>query len=257
MPFAAIGTALGATAATATMTGVAATVGAVGLGMSAAGAAGAFGSSVDQSGPTMAEQEAARAARQTYNLGRKIQVPLDAMARKDLAYLGSGQALDAAGSEGVNQMWREIGPVGQQLAPVANMSGGPGSGRWMNQLSQGTLALSNGAQAANVQGRLGGMNQYLARQGQFLGRRTGDLQAGLGAMTSGGAMAAQNQAMARQAQIQNNIAANQAMGQLGGTMVGIGMSGVSAGLGGAAGAAGATPPGAIPSYAATGYPSIR
>lgn len=213
-------------------------VGVAGLGMSAASAAGAFSSSVDQSGPTMAEQQAAKDARATYNLGRKIQVPLDAMARKDLAYLGSGQALDTAGGDGVNQFWRQLGPLGQQLAPYANASGGPGSGRWMNQLGQGAASLSNGLQAANVQGRIGGLNNYLARQGQFLGRRTNDLEVGLGTMTSGGAMAAQNQAATRQMQIQNNIAANQAMGQIGGTMVGLGMSGVSAGLGGAAGAAG-------------------
>lgn len=247
MPFAAIGTALGATAATATMTGVAATVGAVGLGMSAAGAAGAFGSSVDQSGPTMAEQQAGKYARQTYNLGRKIQTPLDALAREDLRYLGSNRALATAGDAGVNQFWNQAGAIGQQLTPVANMSGGPGSGRWMSQLGSGTASLDSGLRAAEAQGRIGGLNQYLARQGQFLGRRTNDLNAGLGAMTSGGAMAAQNQMATRQAQIQNNIAANQAMGQIGGTMVGIGMGGVSAGLG-AGGAAGA------PGYISAGGP---
>ena len=219
--------------AAAVMAGVAV----VGAGMSAASAAGAFSSSVDQSGPTMAEQEAAKAARQSYNLGRKIQTPLDALAREDLRYLGSNRALATAGDAGVNQFWNQAGAIGQQLTPVANMSGGPGSGRWMSQLGSGTASLDSGLRAAGVQGRLGGLNQYLARQGQFLGRRTNDLNTGLTTMTTGGAMAAQNQMATRQAQIQNNIARNQAMGQIGGALTSVGMAGMGAagGFGGAAG----------------------
>ena len=206
-------------------------VSAIGVGISAASAAGAFSGSVDQSGPTMAEQQAGKYARQTYNLGRKIQTPLDALAREDLRYLGSDRALDSAGDAGVNQFWNQAGAIGQQLTPVANMSGGPGSGRWMSQLGSGTAFLDSGLRAAGVQGRLGGLNQYLARQGQFLGRRTNDLNTGLSTMTTGGAMAAQNQMATRQAQIQNNIAANQAMGQVGGSLVGLGTGMMGSGIG--------------------------
>jgi len=93
-----------------------------------------------------------------------------------------------------------------------------------------------GVRGANMQGRLSGMNQYLARQGQFLNRRTNDLQTGLATMSTGGAQAAANQNARIQAQIQNNIATNQAMGQVGGAMMSVGMAGMCAGGGAGSGA---------------------
>ena len=216
-------------------------VGAAGLGLSAASAAGAFGGSVDQRGPTAEEMSAARDAKKAYQLGRQIQTPLDAMARDDLKYLGSDQALANAGSAGMNQVWQGAGNLGQGLAQTAAMSGGPGSGRWWGQMGQATNGLDSALRGANLQGRVGGLNQYMARQGQFLGRRTNDLQAGLGGMTSGGQQAAQNQNARIQAQIQNNIAANQAMGQIGGMMTSVGMAGMGSFGGAAGGAAGGAP----------------
>lgn len=229
-------------AVVAALGGVGATIAAgtavAGLGISAASAAGAFSSPVEKSVPTPAEMRAAKEARAVYNLGRDIQTPLDQLARKDLQYLGSNQALDQAGSMGVNELWRQMGPIGQQLGSTAAASGGPGSGRWWGQLGQGTSAIGAGVQQANLQGRIGGLNQYIARQGQFLDRRSKDLDAGLGAMTSGGTQAMQNQANRINTQVQNNIATSQAMSSLGGSLMGVGMGALSLGAGGGAGAGG-------------------
>lgn len=215
-------------------------IGAIGVGMSAASAAGAFSGSVDKPIPTGEELDALKAARQSYALGRKIQSPLDALSRQDLRYLGSDQALANAGSEGVNAMWRQAGPVGSGLYEAAAASGGPGSGRFWGQMGNGMAALDSGVRQANVQGRLGGLNQYLARQGQFLARRTNDLKTGMDTMTVGAAQAAANQNARIQAQVQSNIAANQAMGQLGGALTSFGM-GMAGGIGGGAGGASGGP----------------
>lgn len=216
MPFAAVG----------------AIVGVAGLGMSAASAAGAFNGPVDKRYPTIEEMAARNDAKKTYKLGREIQAPLDALAREDLKYLGSDQAMANAGSAGVNQLWQQAGPqFGTGLQQAAAQSGGPGSGRHWSQLGQGTSALDAGVRQANLQGRLGGLNQYLARQGQFLGRRTNDLQTGMAGMTAGGAQGMQNQNARINAQVQNNIATSQAMSSVGGSMMGAGMGMVSAGGG--------------------------
>lgn len=207
---------------------VGAVVGVAGLGMQAAGAAGAFNGPVQKAIPTKQDYENVKAARDVYNIGRKIQSPLDALARQDLRYLGSDQALASAGSQAVNQQWAQMGPLGQQLNQVAAQSGGPGSGRFWGQLGQGTAALDSGVRQANVQGRMGGLNQYIARNGQFLARRSRDLDAGLGAMITGGAQSAQNQMMNIQQQMANNAATSQAMGGLGGSMAGAGMGVVQA-----------------------------
>ena len=217
----------------------AATVGAVGVGMSAAGAAGAFSSKVDQQGPTLEEMSAARDAKKVYRMGKELQQPVDALARNDLKYLSSNQAMDNAGSMGVNQFWQQAGPqLGAGLQGVAAQSGGPGSGRYWSQLGQGTTMLNAGLQQANMQGRLGGMNQYLAKNQQFLGRRVDDLNEGLGMMTSGGAQAQQNKQNRISAQVANNVAANQAAGQIGGSLMAAGSMG--AGMAGGWGNVGST-----------------
>ena len=204
-----------------------AAVAAIGLGVSAAGAAGAFSSKVDQQGPTLEEMSAARDAKKVYRLGKQIQQPLDALARDDIKYLGSNQALDNAASTGVNQVWQQVTPqFGAGLNDVARVSGGPGTGRWWGQLGQGTSAMDSAIQSANMQGRMGGLNQYMARTGQFLGRRSQDLNEGLNMMTSGGAQAQQNKQNRIAAQTANNVAANQAAGQIGGSLMSVGMMGM-------------------------------
>jgi hypothetical protein len=211
------------------------TVAVAGLGMSAASAAGAFSGPVEKRMPTPGEIEAGKEARYAYQIGRKIQVPLDQQARSDLQYLGSDQAMDAAGDQGANQFWQQAGSLGQGLQQATKVSGGPGSGRFFSQLGQGTSMVDAGVMGGRMQGRLDGLNQYLARKGQFLTRRTNDLQTGLATMSTGGAQAAQNQNDRIQAQIKNNIAANQAMGQIGGSLMSVGMMGMSAAGGGTAG----------------------
>lgn len=238
------------TAAFAAGASVAASVGvgavtAAGLGLSAASAAGAFNGPVEKRLPTPGEIAAGKEAQAVYQIGRKIQTPLDRMAREDLQYLGSNAAMRNAGGLGVDQMWQRTGQLGQGLQQEAARSGGPGSGRFFGQLGQGAAIIDSGVRQANLQGRLGGLNEYIARQGQFLNRRTNDLQTGMATMSTGGAQAAQNQNARIQAQVNNNIATNQAMGQIGGSLMSVGMMGLGAAgkAGGAGGAPGYISPG--------------
>lgn len=221
----------------AAIAGIGVGVSAIGTGISAASAAGAFNGSVDSPVPTGAEIAATKAARQSYALGRKIQAPLDQMSRDDLHYLQSKQALANAGSAGVNQVWQQ--PIGQGLYQTAATTGGPGSGRWWGQMGAGTAAVDARVKQANAQGRLSGLGQYVARQGQFLDRRTNDLKTGMDTMSLGAAQAAQNQAARIQSQIQNNAARSAAMSQLGGSVAGMGsgMMGIAGAMSGGVGAA--------------------
>ena len=201
----------------------------ISAGMQGATASGAFDKNVPTAVPTRQEYEGVKAARDAYNVGRKIQQPLDALAREDLQYLGSNVGVANAGSQGVNQFWRQAGPIGQQLAPTATLAG-PGSGRFWGQMGQGANALGAGIREANVMGRLGGLNQYMARSGQFLTRRARDLDKGLGAMVTGGAQSAQNQMLTIQNQMANNAATAQAMGGLGGAAGGLATAGINAAM---------------------------
>jgi len=219
----------------------AAAVASVGVGLSAASAAGAFSSSVDPNNPTPQELEAAEWARKVNSLGQRIEAPLNKLARKDIAYLGSREALDRAGDQGVNQA---VNPLYAQMQAALQQSmattGGPGSGRFWNTLGRAGAGMDAAYRGAEIGGRLGGINTYMGRMGQFLDRRTNTLKTGLTGMTTGGAQAAQNQQARIQAQIRNNIAANQAMGQLGGALTSVGMAGVGAagGLGAVGGMGG-------------------
>lgn len=219
----------------------AAGVAAVGVGVSAASAAGAFSGEVDKLEPTPEELEAAEWNRQVYALGRRIQNPLDKAARQDLAYLQSPQALATQGGLASSQAVGQISPQLQQAQlQAAQSSGGPGSGRWAANLAAGSAALDASRRSADASARANGLSSFVGRTGQFLGRRGDDLQSGLASMTQGGQQAADALRTRIQAQVANNIAANQAMGQLGGSLIGMGMGGLGAtgalsGLGGAAG----------------------
>ena len=217
----------------ASIAGIGLGVSAIGTGVSIASATGAFGGTPGKWAPTPEELAAARAAKQVNKLGQQIQKPLDSISRDDLGYLNSQNALDESGSMGVDQMWRNVASgFGNSMVPIAAASGGPGSGRWFDQMGLGANNVNNATMDSNVQGRVNGLNKYLGRTEQFLNRRTADLKAGLGAMTSGGQQAADAQAQRINAQIQNKAAANAAMGQIGGSLMSVGM-GLS-GLGGAA-----------------------
>lgn len=223
MPFAAIGTALGASAATATMTGVAATVGAAGLGMSAASAAGAFNGPVDKWTPTPQEMEAAKWSKNVFGLGQSLQAPLDAAAKKSLSQLGSNTGLGMSADAAVNSTWANGGDVMGAPSVVAARSGGPGSGQFWGQLWEDKANLNRGLYGADVSGRMAGLNQYLTSTNQYLGRKAGTLGSGLNAMTTGGQQAAQAQADRINAQIAQNVATTSAMSGLGNTMMGVGM----------------------------------
>lgn len=201
-------------------------VAAIGIGLSAASAFGAFGGKVDKWAPTPQEMEAAKWAKNVYNLGRDIQVPLDELARKDLTYLGSDAAANQAQGLAVSDAAGGLYPQLDQNALVAaQASGGPGSGRWWDTVKDSKAGLNRGLTTASVQGRLGALNNYMTRTGQFLDRRTADLKSGLAGMTSGGQQAADAQAARIQGQVANKIAANQSMGQIGGMLTSVGMAG--------------------------------
>lgn len=218
----------------------AAAVATVGVGLSAASAAGAFGGSVDSYEPTPEELAAASAAREVYGLGRQIQNPLDRQARRDLVEMRSPYMMASQAGLADSQAVGQLMPGLQQAQAQAMMtSGGPGSGRWAAGLGASSAMLDAARRQAQAQGRLGGVNQYLTRAGQYLDRRTQDLDLGLQGMTTGGKEAATALSNRIQAQVANKVAANQAMGQLGGSLIGAGMGMFGAAGNMAGGAAGA------------------
>lgn len=194
-------------------------IGTVGVGISSASAAGAFNSPVDKWVPTPQEMEAARRSKEIFGLSQELQRPLDALARKDLEYMNSPAGFEQAASLGANDFFRGK-DINAPINSAAATSGGPGSGRWWSGLYDTKTALDTGLYDANVGGRLTGLNKYVIGTNQFLGRRTGDLNAGLGAMTSGGQQAAQAQADRISAQIGRNIATSSAISGIGNTMIG-------------------------------------
>lgn len=219
-----------------------AAVAVAGLGLSAASAAGAFGGKVDKWAPTPQEMEAAKWATNTFNLGRRIQNPLDASSRQDLKYLESPEAMDQGQGLAVSNVASQLYPAQEaNLQKVAASSGGPGSGRWWGSLWDSQSEINKGLTGAAVQGRLGALNNYVSRTGQFLDRRTTDLNSGLAGMTSGGQQAADAQANRIQAQLASKIAANQSMGQMGGALMSVGMAGMG-GFGGSGGSSGSAKP---------------
>lgn len=226
-------------------------VSAVGVGMSAASAAGAFNGKVDSWTPTPEEQELAKRSQRLFNFGRKIQKPLDAMAKKDLQQLKSPAEYARRAGVASSQVMNQADPaIRNGLNQTAMASGGPGSGRFMAQLGTSGAALESGLTSAQAQGRLSGLQTYMGRSGQYLDRMTDDLNTGMGLMETGATQAAGRQADRINAQVQNNVARNQAMGQIGGalTSVGMGMGSMGSAMGGvgAAGAGGSAGPSMAP-----------
>ena len=252
MSFVAVGAAVGGGVAAGVAVTASTAAALAGIGMSAAGAAGAFGQSPEKWRPTQQEQEATAWANKVRNLGNKLQQPIDAGARRDLAYLRSPTAFNTAAADSTNQSAKTFYPGMNQALAQSLVAGGPSSGQFWNTLGRAGSGMRTGAMASGVAGRSGALNDYLTAGSQFLGRRTGDLQSGMESMASGGLQAAQAQSNRIQAQTQNKIAMNQAMGQLGGSMIGAGMSGLSAagGLGGLTGVA--SSPSAAPGYISPG-----
>jgi hypothetical protein len=253
-------------------------VGVAGLGMSAAGAAGAFSGPVDNRGPTPEEIKAAAANRQAYEQGRFWQQQLDPMVNRrlkdelgflkqtnqrtaelgrELRGLRGENDFQGAADRSANQAWQQMPAMQAGMTAVANRSGGPGSGQSLAAMGTSATGVDATLRRAQAQGRLGYLNEYGQRRnqmGQVYGQqaqrvggfrdqalsRFGDYQdrinTGLNLVTGGGQQAADNQNTRINAQIQNNMASNQAMGQLGGSMMSLGMAGVNAsgGLGKAA-----------------------
>jgi hypothetical protein len=167
-----------------------------GLGISAAGAAGAFNGPVDQRGPTPEEIKAAAANRQAYEQGRFWQQQLDPMMNRrlkdDLGFLKQtnqrtaelGQELrglrgendfQGAADRGVNQLWQQMPAMQQGMTAVANRSGGPGSGQAMAAMGTTATGIDAALRGTNAQGRMGYLNEYNQRRnqmGQVYGQQT-------------------------------------------------------------------------------------
>ena len=229
-------------------------VSAIGVGMSAASAAGAFNGKVDSWQPTMEERGTAKRSRQLFKFGQELQRPLDALAREDLKQLKSPAEFARQAGTATSQVMGQADPaIRAGLNQAAATSGGPGSGRFMAQLGTSGAALESGLTEANARGRMGALQGYMGRSGQYLDRMTNDLNTGMGLMESGATNAANRQAARINAQVSNNMARNQAMGQLGGSLIGLGMGGMNfggglGGIGSAGGAAGPTAGGSAYSY---------
>lgn len=221
---------------------------AVGVGMSAASAAGAFNGKVDSWQPTMEERATAKRSKRLFKLGQELQRPLDELARADMKQLKSPAEFARQAGAATNQVMGQADPaIRAGLNQAAATSGGPGSGRFMAQLGTSGAALDSGLTEANARGRMGALQGYMGRSGQYLDRMTNDLNTGMGLMESGATNAANRQAARINAQVSNNMARNQAMGQLGGSLIGLGMGGMNfaggmGAAGGVAGVAGAASP---------------
>ena len=183
--------------------------------------------------------------------------------KRELGELGSGQRFQMAADQATNQAWANIPDAGQNAA----RRGGVGSGQFFAGLGTQGNAMDAAVKGANVGGRLGWLDQtqkFRERYGQQreqFGQRLdafgnqvasqlaatqglyGDyadrLQTGIGLMNQGAGQAAQAQQNRINAQVANNRATNQAMGQLGGSLMSVGMMGVGMGGGGAAAGGGA------------------
>lgn len=254
--------------------GVAVGVAAVGVGISGLSAGGVFNGKVDKWQPTQQELDATAQSRKLFKFGQDLQRPVDALSREDIQRLRSPGQQAMQGGAATSAVMDQAAPViNGALERTAVESGGPGSGRWFAQLGTAGGELNSGLRSANAAGRLGAVQSATGRAGQYLDRMTGDVQTGMGLMEQAAGQAANRQADRINAQVQNNMARNQAMGQLGGAMLNMGMSGLgaasaaggvmgggaSAGGAGGAGMAGAMNPNAGAPYG--GYvfanPAIR
>lgn len=232
MPFGAIVGALGVGGTIAAGTGI------IGMGLSAASAAGAFNGPVDSRGPTPEELEATKLSKKVFKFSENLQKPIDALARKDLNTLKSPSQANLQEGTAVNAAMGADSPaLERSLSDAATGSGGPGSGRFAARLGTAGAQLGSDVTKAKASGRITAIQDYLARSGQYVDRKSNDLETGMGLVQSGGDAAASRQAARIGAQVQRNIGTNQAIGQLGGSMMSLGMSGLSA----ASGAGGFTP----------------
>lgn len=219
--------------------GIAVGIGAVGVGISGASAAGAFNHKVDKFQPTPQELDAAAKSKKLFQFGQDLQRPVDALAREDLGRLKSPGQYDRAAGEATSAVMDQADPMLRaRLDQAAESSGGPGSGRWFARLGTAGSGLAGGLQEAKAGGRLGTLQNYLGRSGQYLDRMTGDVNTGMGLMEKAAGSAAERQGQRINAQVLDNQGRNQAIGQLGGSLVSLGMSGAGA-LGGGSGGAGA------------------
>lgn len=179
--------------------------------------------------------------------------------KRELNTLGGQGYYQAAANRAVNDVWGQYPQAQQQLTQTAARTGGPGSGAFMSQLGGLAGGMDNAVRSAGVKGRMGYLADYTAKRGQYgqqldaFGQRldafgntlgsyadqaqglfndyAGRVQTGAGMMTGGAGQSANARDARIQAQVSNNMAANQAMGQLGGAMTSVGMGAVNAGGG--------------------------
>lgn len=276
---------------------------AVGVGMSAASAAGAFNGPVDSYGPTQEELKARGINDQVFRQGQEWQKQLDPISwnrvdqglantiqqgtylqqyqnrlgglKKELNTLGGQKFYQDAANRSVNQAWQQM-PNTNQLAAASARSGGPGSGQFFAGLGSATTGMDAAVRGANLQGRMGYLDQYNKRRGQYgqqldrfgqrldafgaglqnyanqtegmFGQYQDRIGQGLDMVNRGAGQAADSQSRRIQAQVANNVATGQAMGQLGGSMMSAGMMGF-----GAAGGMGALGLGSAGGSAAPGF----
>lgn len=254
---------------------------AVGVGISAASAAGAFNSPVDSYGPTNEELKAQGINDQVFRQGQEWQKQLDPISwnrldqglantiqqgnylqqyqsrlgglKRELNTLGGQNFYQDAANRSVNQAWQQMPNMDKVVASSAR-SGGPGSGQFFAGLGSMTNSMDAATRGANLQGRMGYLDQYNKRRGQYgqqldqfgqrldafgtglqnyanqaegmFGQYQDRIGQGLDMVNRGAGQAADSQSRRIQAQVANNVATGQAMGQLGGSMISAGMMGL-------------------------------
>ena len=175
------------------------------------------------------------------------------------------QQAPALESAGVSQAARAGSGSGAQMSAISRGAGALGSavqqanvggrGQWLQQVNANRGALGTqfdvygrrlGGLASELQGLGASLDQYgqgvqaqAAQAGNLFGDYGARVQTGLGLVNQGAGQSAQAQSDRISAQVAQNQARAQAMGQIGGMMTSAGMMGFSAagGLGGAAGGA--------------------
>lgn len=254
-----------------------------GIGLSAASAAGAFNSPVDAYGPTQEELKAQGINDQVFRQGQEWQKQLDPISwnrldqglantiqqgaylqqyqnrlgglKRELNTLGNQNFYQDAANRSVNQAWQQMPNMDKVVAASAR-SGGPGSGQFFAGLGAMTNSMDAAVKGANLQGRMGYLDQYNKRRGQYgqqldqfgqrldafgaglqnyanqaegmFGQYQDRIGQGLDMVNRGAGQAADSQSRRIQAQVANNVATGQAMGQIGGSLMSVGMMGVGA-----------------------------
>ena len=247
----------------------------INIGMSAASAAGAFSDTPEAMSQTPEEANALKYNTQVFRQGQDWQKQLDPIywnrldqglastiqqgnylkqyqdrlsgTKRELNTLSGQNFYQDAANRSVNQAWQQM-PNTNQLAAASARSGGPGSGQFFAGLGSTTTGMDAAVRGANLQGRMGYLDQYNKRRGQYgqqldqfgqrldafgsglqnyanaaegmFGQYADRIQGGLSLMNRGAEQAVDSRDARINATLANNAARNQGIGNMTGAIAG-------------------------------------